>query len=147
MIERTNWTTEECRSKYTGQCQNEWSKFLPLKMTAYWLAVHSVTKDSPAFVVLGSLLSLPNDCIYSTPQTKKYATSSDFAFTFSQKLQETHQFMREFMDVEQERRKTYYDRNRYGPIYKVGEEVLVFKSTVKKAKQGILLFSIEDLTQ
>ena len=33
-------------------------------------------------------LSLPIDCIYSTPQT---ATPSDYVFTMKQKLQETHQ--------------------------------------------------------
>ena len=51
-----------------------------------------------------------------------------------QKLQETHQLMREFMDVEQERQKSSYDRSKYGPCYKVGEEVLVFKPTVKKGE-------------
>ena len=51
-----------------------------------------------------------------------------------QKLQETHQLMREYMKVEQERQKTYYDRRRYGPNYKVGEEVLVFNPTVKKGE-------------
>ena len=29
-------------------------------------------------------------------------------------------------------KKTYYDRSRYGPSYKAGEEVLVFNPTVKK---------------
>ena len=43
-----------------------------------------------------------------------------------------HQLMPEFMDVKQEQQKTYYNRSRYGPSYKVGEEVLVFNATVKK---------------
>ena len=51
-----------------------------------------------------------------------------------QKLQETHQLMRESMHVEQERQKTYYDRSKYGPNYKVGEEVLVFNLPVKKGE-------------
>ena len=38
------------------------------------------------------------------------------------------------MDVEQERQKSYYDRSKYGPSYKVGEEVLVFNTTVKKGE-------------
>ena len=40
------------------------------------------------------------------------------------------------MDVEQERHKSYYDRSKYGPSYKVGEEVLVFNPTVKKGEAG-----------
>ena len=42
--------------------------------------------------------------------------------------------MREYMDVEQERQKSYYDRSKYGPSYKNGEEVLVFNPTVKKGE-------------
>ena len=53
-------------------------------------------------------------------------------FTMKQKLQETHQLMQEYMDVEHERQKTFYDGSKYGPNYKVGEEVLVFNPTIKK---------------
>ena len=63
-----------------------------------------------------------------------------------QKLQETHQLMREYMDVKQERQKTYYDFSRYRSSYTVGEEVLVFDPTVRKGKQENLLSSIEDHT-
>ena len=42
--------------------------------------------------------------------------------------------MLEYMDVKQERQKSYYDRSKYGPSYKVGEEVLVFNPTVKKGE-------------
>ena len=51
-----------------------------------------------------------------------------------QKLQETHQLMRGYMDVEQERQKTYYDRSKYGPNCKVGEEVSVLNPTAKKGE-------------
>ena len=61
-----------------------------------------------------------------------YATPSDYVFTM--KLQEKHQLMRQYVDVEQERQKTYYDRRRYGPSYKVGEKLLVFVPTVKKGE-------------
>ena len=79
-------------------------------------------------------LSLPIDCIYSTTQTAIYATPRDHVFTMKQKLQETHQLMRNYMDVKKERQKTYYDRNRYEASYKVGEEVLVFNPEVKKGE-------------
>ena len=38
------------------------------------------------------------------------------------------------MDVKQERQKSYYYRSKYGPRYKVGEEVLVFNPTDKKGE-------------
>ena len=63
-----------------------------------------------------------------------YATPSAYVFTMKQKLQEKHQLMRQYVDVKQERQKTYYDRSRYGPRYKVGEKVLVFIPTDKKGE-------------
>ena len=51
------------------------------------------------------------------------------------------------MDVEQERQKTYYDCSRYEPSYKIGQEMLIFNATVKRAEQEKLHFSIEDHTQ
>ena len=57
MIERTNRTMEDCLSKYIGQCQHEWTKLLPLAMMAYRSSIHSVTKYSPAYVILGSTVS------------------------------------------------------------------------------------------
>ena len=132
MIERINRTIEECLSKYIGQYQHEWTKFLPLAMKAYQSSIYSVTKYSPAYVELGFPLLLHIDCIYSTPQTAIYATLSDYVFTMKQKLQETHQLMGEYMGVEQERQKTYCDRIKYGPSYKVGQELLVFNPTAIK---------------
>ena len=132
MIERTNWTIEECLSKYIGHYQHEWTKVLSLAMMACQSSIHSVTKYSPAYVVLVFPLSLPIDCIYSTPQSAIYATPCDYLFIMKQKLQKTHQLMQENMDVDQERQKTYYDRSQYGPSYKIGKEVSVFNPTVKK---------------
>ena len=98
-------------------------------------------------MLLDFALSLPIDCIYSTPRTAIYATSNDHIITIKQKLQKTHQFMRKVTDDKQEQQKTYYDRSRYGPIYKIGEEVLVFNPTVKKDKNEKLPPSIEHHTQ
>ena len=68
-------------------------------------------------------------------------------FTMKQKLQERLQLVREYMDVKQERHKTYYDRSRYGTSSKVVEEVLVFSATVKKGETRKLILSIEYHTQ
>ena len=94
-------------------------------MMAYRSSIHNVTKNSPASVCgTGFPLSLPIDCMYSSPEIAIYATSNDYVCTMKQKLQEMHQLMQELMDVEQESQ-TYYDSNRYEPSYKAGEEVFV----------------------
>ena len=63
-------------------------------------------------------------------------------FTMKQGLPETHQLMRELMDVEQECQKTNYDRSKFGPSYRITEEVLVLNPTVRKG--GNLHLSIRD---
>ena len=100
MIESINRTIEESLSKYVGKYSNDWTKFLPLVMMAGRSSINSVTKYSPAYVVLGLPLWLRIDCIYSTPQTAIYATPNSYVFTMTQKLQETRHLMQELMDVE-----------------------------------------------
>ena len=94
-------------------------------MMAYQSLVHSVKKYCPVYVILGFALSLPIDFLYNTPQKAVYATTNVHILTSKQKLQEAHQLMGEFIDVEQERQKTSCDRSENGPKYKIGEEVLV----------------------
>ena len=107
---------------HIGQYQHEWTNFLLLAMMSYRSSNHSVTRYSPTFVVLGFPLPLPIDCIESTSQTTLYATPSDYVFTMKQKQQETHQLMRGYMDVKQERQKSYYDRSNMGRAIKLAKK-------------------------
>ena len=47
------------------------------------------------------------------------------------KKQTCHELVRESMDVEQERQKTYCDRSTIGPQYQVGDLEKVFNPTMK----------------
>ena len=53
MIERTNRTLEESISEYVSEHQHDWKNYLQLVMMAYLSSVHTVTKYSPAYVILG----------------------------------------------------------------------------------------------
>ena len=72
---------EDCLSKYLGQHHFEWARFLPLAIMAYRSSIHTVTRNSRVYVILGFPLSQPIGCIYNTPQNAVYATSSDVVFT------------------------------------------------------------------
>ena len=69
-------------------------------MMAYRSLIHSVKKHSTVCGVLGFPLLLFKNCIYSTSQTVKNATPGDYVFTLRPKLQERHQLMRDFIDVD-----------------------------------------------
>ena len=93
MIERTNQTKEDRPSKYIDQHQHGWTKFVPLAVMAYRSSIRSLTKYSPAIVVLGYPLSLPIDSINRALQTAIHVTTRDYVFTIIQKLQATHQLI------------------------------------------------------
>ena len=104
-------------------------------------SIHSVTKHSQTYFVLGFQLSLPIDFIHSTPQTAMYETPTDYVFTLKQKLQETHQLRRELVDVKQECQKICHGRSRFGPSYKIAGEVLSFlPNGTKNSKQDFFSF-------
>ena len=131
MIERTDRTIEESLAKNVGEHQNTWSDYLLLIMMVYRSSVHSVTKYSPLYLLFGRSCALPIDYMYQTIQTKIYPILSDCVGCLKGELQECHELVRESMDGEQERQKTYYDRCTFGPQYEVADLVVVFNPTMK----------------
>ena len=79
--------------------------------------------------------SLQVDCMYETSQTKVFATPSDYVKNLKKELQTSHELVRDTMNVEQERQKTYYDRKQYGPKYNVNDIVLFLTEPLAKDKQ------------
>ena len=78
--------------------------------------------------------SLQLDCMYETSQTKVFATPSDYVRNLKKELQTSQELVRDTMNVEQERQKTYYDRKQYGPKYNVNDIVLFFNRTLGKGQ-------------
>ena len=111
-------------------------------MIAHQTSIHRVSKQKPAYLVLGFPVSLPINCIYSTPRTAIYATK---LLSFQNETETTGNASVDAriygFRTEKERQKTYNDRSRYEPSYRSGEELLVFNQTFKKDKQENLLFS------
>ena len=69
--------------------------------------------------------------MYQRKQTKIYPTLRDYVGCLKDELQTCHELVRESMDVEQERQKTYYDPSTFGPQYEVGDLVKAFNPTIK----------------
>ena len=126
MIECNNRTIEESLAKYMGEHHNTWTDYLPQVMMAYRSSIYSVTKNSQFYLPFGQSCALPIDCMYQTIQTEIYPTLSDYVGCMKDELQTCHGLVRQSMDVEQERQKTYYDRSTFGPQYEVGDLVMVF---------------------
>ena len=63
-------------------------------MMAYGSSVRTVTKYSPAYVIFGTPLKLPIDCMYETRHTELNLTPSDFIFKTRRELQKAHHQIR-----------------------------------------------------
>ena len=70
MVERTKRTLEESIPKYVSEHQHDRKNYLQLVMMAYRSSVHAVTKYSPTYVIFGTPLKLPIDCMYETRHTE-----------------------------------------------------------------------------
>ena len=139
MRERTNRKIGEGLAKYASEHHN----YLPLVMMAYRSSIHSVTKYSP-FYLFGRSCALPIDCMYQTIKIKTYPTLSGYVGCLKDELQTCHEMVRETMNVEQDKQKTYYDSSTFGPQYEVGDLVRVFNPTMKTGqKRNLNLFSVD----
>ena len=69
--------------------------------------------------------------MYETLQTQFFATRSNYVGNLKKELQLCNELVRLNMEVEQERKKIYYDRKQFGPKYQTGDLVLLFNSKVK----------------
>ena len=79
-------------------------------MMAYRSSVHTVTKYSPSYLLLGAPCALPNDFKHKTTQSQFFSTPSDHVGNRKKDLQLCHELVRLNMEVKQERQKTYYGR-------------------------------------
>ena len=134
MIERTNLTIKESLAKYVDEHHNTWSDYLSLVMMAYRSSIHPVTKYIPFDLLFGQSCALPTGCMYHTIQAKIYPIFIDYVSCLKKELKQSHELVRESMDVEQKRHKTYYDRSTFGPKYEIGDFVMVFNPIIERGQ-------------
>ena len=108
---------EESLSEYADDDQHQWKTYLHLVLMAYRYTVHTVTKFSPSYMVLGTPLRLPIDCMYEAPHTELFQTPSDSIFNKMRETQRAHHLRGAEMEVEQTRQKTQTEYHAYGPTY------------------------------
>ena len=101
-------------------------------MMAYRSSIHSVTKYNPFYLLFGRSCALSIDCMYQTIQSNHNLPDLErLCSLLERQLQTCHKLVRESMDVEQERQKTYYDRSTFGPQFEIGELVMVINPDLK----------------
>ena len=103
-----------------GENHKDWFKYLQTILMAYRSSIHAVTKYRRYHFIFGHSCSLPVECLYETSKNNFFATLKE---NWKNDAKDTTKWVRETMNVEQERQKTYYDKKKqYEPKYRVNNQ-------------------------
>jgi hypothetical protein len=131
MVERFNRTPESQLSKFVSDHQRDWDQHVPLLMMAYWTAVHEISGNTPATLMLGRDLRLPVDLLTGRPDDKPLSEVTDYAIDL-QKLERVHDFARNNLKLKSDKMKEYYDTSSQDETLNEGDPVWLYNPTRKK---------------
>ena len=123
-VERINKTLEDGLAKYCEEKHIDWAFHLQTFMMAYRSAVHETTGQTPFRLMFGTEMRMPVDFLHPT-LPEQTITHRDYVFLRLSEASDLFEIVRRRCHVEQRRKKSLFDRKRYGPSYKVGDFVLL----------------------
>ena len=132
LVERLNRTLTKYLAMFVAENQDDWDTKLPLFLLAYRSAPQETTGLSPAQLVFGRDLNLPNSLVRHPPHRTDFTTP--YAFRLREELEQVREFAHERMKVKMRTQKEHFDRRARQPAFKVGDWVWVHDP---KRKQGI----------
>ena len=134
MTERFNGTLKTALALYTNSKKDDWDQHLRDIVTAYRTTPHSVTKETPAFLMTGREFNVAPGAM--RPPIQAY--SSDFVNERENALREAYTVVRELNRKEKERQKAVYDKRVAAEDhqYSVGDMVYL-KNNDKRQTTGL----------
>jgi hypothetical protein len=121
IVERFNSTFVPQISKLQDNEDNNWDEYLQAVVFAYNTGVHKTTKYSPYELLYGRLSRLP---INTRTNSFTFNRPNDYFEQLRKTLRIYHESARQNIIQQQQINKTWYDRNRLDPHYKIGDKVL-----------------------
>ena len=111
LVEHLNRTLLTILSIAAAECEQEWDLRLPVVMLAYHSSVQETTGATPFSVMFGREVCLPIDLMFDTPPDYPPPSStSGYAQTLREHLQEAYHFVRDHIKSRQFRQEELYDR-------------------------------------
>lgn len=123
LVERLNRTLTKFLAVFVNKKQDDWDDKLPLFMLAYRSAPHNTTGFSPAQLVFGRNLHLPEELFRTAPKEPQQTTH--YAFKLRQDLKEVRDLACETMEIQMRRQKERFDRKAKQPPFDEGDWVWV----------------------
>ncbi|CAF4432119.1 unnamed protein product [Rotaria sp. Silwood2] len=121
IVERFNSTFISQISKLQDDEHNNWDEYLQAVVFAYNSGSPKTTKFSPYELVFGRSPRLP---IHAKQSHFFFSKPNDYLEQLKKTMKRFHQSARNNILQQQSKNKTYYDRNRLDPQYKLGDRVL-----------------------
>ena len=94
LVERFNQTLEALLSHYVASHQRDWDTQLPAMLMAYRATPQSSTGYTPAYLLFGRELCLPQDVAYGLPSADAARDEPSYVQTLRQKLAHAHSCVR-----------------------------------------------------
>ena len=136
MTERFNGTLKTALAMYTNSKKDDWDEHLRDIVLAYRTTPHSITRETPAFLMTGREFNVAPGAM--KPPTRMYST--DFVNERENALREAYTLVRELNHKEKERQKKAHDKRvtAENHRYSVGDMVYL-KNHDKRQSTGLNL--------
>jgi len=126
--ERTNATLEQYLRCFTNYQQDDWSSLLPMAEFSYNNTIHSATKQTPFFALLGYH---PRFDV----QVPRVASSHPLAHKRLSLLKDVQEDLRFHIALAQEYQQQYYDQHHLPqPNYQPGDRVWLLRRNIKTTR-------------
>ena len=109
LVERFNQTLEVQLSHYVDDTQRDWDTQLPAMLMAYRATPQTSTGYTPAYLLFGRELCLPNDVAYGVPPMTRMDESSTYVKDLRQRLNHAHSVVRKKLGVVHQHQAHLYD--------------------------------------
>jgi hypothetical protein len=118
-VERFNQTMADMLSKLCHKEQRKWSEYLGTITMEYNATVHSATKESPHFLLMGKEFWFPEDILVNSQkiQDPKWTNSN-----FPELMERLEEAVKR-VEVQSKRNAKYYNKKRLPGKFKVGQKV------------------------
>ncbi|CAB0007774.1 unnamed protein product, partial [Nesidiocoris tenuis] len=131
LVERLNRTLTKHLAQFVEEDQRTWDQKIPLFLLAYRSAAHATTGLSPAQLVYGRDLRLPDVLVRPPPQTIRPPTT-EYAIQLRHYLEQVRAFAQQQATLKMRSQKESFDRHARHPQFKEDDWVWVYNPQRKK---------------
>ncbi|MCP3663190.1 MAG: DDE-type integrase/transposase/recombinase [Gammaproteobacteria bacterium] len=140
-VERYNHTLVDMLSMFVSKRQDDWDEILDLVVFAYRTAIHSTTKETPAFLLYGRDLRQPSDLAFNHQPGKFEALNEEYPFLIQQTLTDARAEALRNVEKSQTQQKAQHDKNIKPREFNIGDWVFVHTPPNKPGLTKKLLHS------